>query len=205
MTAFTDAHGVIRERQSPLIVDAAEGNSEALSVLLESARLVVHEWATLRTQDPDDAEDVTQKVLLKLFTRLPVFRGESRLSSWLYRVTLNEVSGLFRKRAQEKAKARNWMETSDFPHTSDPDTDRIDRERTVGAIRNVACGLPPLQMAAFRLIDLGGMRPCEAARELGKSQANIRSSLCRARKKIRELVRLAQRDLKEYMGPGGNR
>lgn len=186
---------LIREQHSPLIIQAAAGDPEALSALLESARPMVHQWATLRTQDPDDAEDVTQMVLLKLCAGLPAFRGESRLSSWLYRVTMNETSGFCRKRTQERVQARVWMETRHYSFSTNSDSNQVDRQRVAGTIRNVACALPPLQMAAFRLIDLDGMRPCEAARELGKSQANIRSSLCRARKRIRELVPQAQHEL----------
>ncbi len=203
MTAFTEAHSLIRERQSPLIADAAKGDSEALSVLLESARPLVHEWATLRTQDQDDAEDVTQMVLLKLYTRLPVFRAEAKLSSWLYRVTLNEVRGLFRKRARERMKILLWSEseTQDLSTNSDPD--RIDQQRAASVVQEAASTLPPLQLATFRLVDLDGLRPCEAAKALGKTETNIRSSLCRARKKIRKLVRQAQRALSEDMISGG--
>jgi RNA polymerase sigma factor (sigma-70 family) len=76
-----------------------------------------------------------------------------------------------------------------------PDPERVDRQRAAGAVRDAAETLPPLQQAAFQLVDLDGMKPCEAARELGKTQTTLRSSLCRARKKIRELVEECRREL----------
>ncbi len=200
MCSVSDGLRRIGEPGSPLLSSAAEGNREALSSLLESARPVVHRWAILKTDDPDDAEDITQMVLLKLFSKLSTFRGESNISSWLYRVTANEALRVFRKKAKDKAKTRRWLDGGQPPSVVDPDDERIDRESAVGAIRSVAHSLPSLQFAAFRLVDLEGLRPSEAARELGRTQTTTRSSLCRARKKIRELVLQAQRDLATEMG-----
>jgi len=178
----------LRARRSRLITDAASGDRLALSTLLKSARPSVYQWAESRTRDPDDAEDITQVVLLRLVQNLPKFRGDSKLSSWLYRITIHEVSGFLRSRNRDRTIARSWP-GGDQEAVSPPfDPECIDRERTAGMVREAAATLPTLQQEAFRLVDLDGLKPCEAARELGKAQVNIRSSLCRARKKVRELV-----------------
>ena len=188
MTGISAEAGHLRERQSPIISQAAMGNHQALSTLLKSARPSIYQWAESRTHDPDDAEDITQIVLLRLIQNLPKFRGDSSLSSWLYRITLHEVSGLFKSRCRQRDLARAWP-GEDRATVSPPfDPECIDHERTVGMVQEAASALPTLQQAAFRLVDLGGFKPCEAAKELGKAQVNIRSSLCRARKKIRELL-----------------
>ena len=189
--------GMVGARTSPVLLDAVKGDPEALGTLLENARAVIHRWALVRIQDPDDAEDITQMVLLKLHSRLSNFRGESKLSSWLYRITVNEVAGLYRRRLREKARTDAWVQSGLCPSTCNPDPERIDRERTARWIRHASGDLSPLQLAAFQLVDLEGLRPCEAAKELGRSQGNIRASLCRARKKIRALVVEAHRDLAE--------
>lgn len=195
MRSISDSMGIIQERHSPLISAAAEGNPEALSAVLHAARPIVYQWAVSRTRDLDDAEDVTQLVLLRLYTGLPAFRGESRLSSWLFRVTVNEISGFCRRRAREQAQAHRWSEAQAPIFHQDTIPDRIDDRRAVGAVCDAASALPPLQQAAFRLVDLNGLKPCEAARELGKTQTTLRSSLCRARRKIRELVEECRREL----------
>jgi len=187
--------GMLGARTSPVLLDAARGDPEALATLLRAARTVVHRWALLRTQDPDDAEDITQMVLLKLYSRLPAFRREANLSSWLFRITVNEVSGLCRSRKREEAKADAWTRSGLCPTTFDPDLEGIDRANTVRKIRQASVNLSPLQLAAFQLVDLEGLRPCEAAEELGRTQGNIRSSLCRARRRIRELVLEARKEL----------
>ena len=178
----------LKARRSQLISDAANGDRRALSTLLESARPSVYQWAEARTRDPDDAEDITQLVLIRLIQNLPKFRGDSKLSSWLYRITVHEVSGFLRSRKRERTIARSWPGGEEETVSPPFDPECIDRERTAGVVRQVAATLPTLQQEAFRLVDLDGLKPCEAARELGKAQVNIRSSLCRARKKVRELV-----------------
>lgn len=197
MGAGLDGAHLLRERNCEVFKRAVQGDPRALSTLLQAARPVVHDWASRRIQDPDDAEDVTQLVLLKLYTRLPGFRGDSTLSSWLYRVTINEICGFYKKRAKERATAYTWLEASSEQGTRDHGLDPVDRTRVKSWILNAAGLLPPLQHTVFTLVDLAGLRPCEAARELGRTQANIRSTLCRARKKIRELVKKARSELVE--------
>ena len=195
MAQFPDPSGPLYDRGSPLVAEAAGGNQEALSSLLEMARPLVLRWASAWTRDPDDAEDVTQLVLLRLYSRISGFRGDSCLSSWLYRVTVNEAFGFSRKRSRVRTQTLTWKEPGAHESTSRQDTDSIDRRRLASAVTDAASALPHLQKAAFQLIDLDGYRPCEAAIELGRTQTTIRSTLCRARKKIRELVEECHREL----------
>jgi RNA polymerase sigma-70 factor (ECF subfamily) len=157
------------------------------SDLLEKVRPLVLSWVAGKTSDPDDAEDITQLVMLRLMTHLRTFRGESRFSSWLYRITANEVSGFYRGRWRE-TRGLDEQAVSQVPCSAYPIHDRLDGERLRAAVSDMASNLPPLQRAALHLVDLGGLKPCEAARALGKTEVNLRSSLCRARRKIRELV-----------------
>jgi RNA polymerase sigma-70 factor (ECF subfamily) len=187
-TEANRATGTLEERYSPTVAGAAEGDPDALSHLLESARPVVYRWAAARVKNHDDAEDVTQLVLLRLYANLTSFRGESRLSSWLYRVTVNEAAGYHRRESRYRDVIFMWTESESLSFGEKPKPDRIDDQRTVTAVREAASKLPPHQKSAFSLVDLHGLRPCEAARRLGKTQSAIRSNLCRARQKIRDLV-----------------
>jgi len=174
---------------------AMDGDRESLSALLEQVRPTVYRWAAMKTLDADDAEDVTQNVLLKVAKKIHTFRRDSSLSSWLYRITMNEATGFHRKRAREAEKGKAFLELNAETLREQPEIPRIDEQRAVDAILRFACTLPPLQFSSFRLIDVDGLRPAEAAGRLGKSQGNVRSSLCRARKRIRYLVLQARREL----------
>ena len=191
----------LREKRSGLVGKAVAGDSDALAILLERARPEVLRWAVRWTKDLDDAEYIAQMVLLRMHAGLSSFRGKSRLSSWLYRITLNEVSVFLQKEERSGWRMEDGLLEAATAIPTPPEPERIDRARACEFVKTVACTLPPLQLAVFQLVDLQGWKPCEAAEELGKTQANIRSSLCRARNKIRELVRKARRELAEEFFP----
>jgi RNA polymerase sigma factor (sigma-70 family) len=194
----------IRERRSPVILAAVHGDPDALAAVLSAARPQIFRWVFARIRDLDDAEDVTQLVLLRLYSRLSVFRGDSLLSSWLYRVTMNELSGFLRKKAREEAHSQRWSRREWGEATPPPEGEAIDHARAAEAVKELAMDLPPLQRASFQMVDVDGFRPCEAAEELGRTQTTIRSSLCRARQKIRELVEQCRRELVEdWLEPVG--
>ena len=180
-------HCVLGQRYSSLIKQAAEGDAEALTLLLRAARPVIYGWASQMTGDPDEAEDITQAVLVRVWGSLPGFRGDSRISSWLFRITANQVSENRRREKAQLTKARAWA--AQCPKSQNPfQPPSLDLSGFVESVRAVALDLPPVQRATFKLVALDGYKPCEAARELGKTQTTIRSTLCRARKKVRERV-----------------
>lgn len=168
--------------------DTASGNLSTLSNLLEEARPVVYRYAVRRTSDVDDAEDITQLVLLQVLSGISNYRGESRFSSWLYRITSNEAAGFYRRRVRGREIEQYSCEKLNQTISRPDVIDLIEFRRLKALVRELSSCLPPLQQLALRLVDLDGYRPCEVARLLGRTQPTIRSSLCRARKKIRELL-----------------
>jgi RNA polymerase sigma-70 factor (ECF subfamily) len=163
-------------------------------------RASVFGWVAAKAHDPDDAEDITQRVMLRVLTHFDTFRGESRLSSWLYRIAANEVASFYRGRWREVHGLDGHAEP-DPAYTAHSVQERLDGERLKAAVQDLAATLPPLQQATLRLVDLGHLKPCEAARALGKSEGNVRSSLCRARAKIRGLLRESRLRLVEELVP----
>lgn len=193
--AFDSANqNVLGKRYSSLIKQAAEGDTEALTFLLRIARPVIYEWASQMTGDADVAEDITQTVLIRIWSSLHGFRGDSRISSWLFRITANQVSENRRREKARLNKVRAWA-TQCAENKNPLQISSLDFKAFEENVRAVAQDLPPLQRATFKLVDLDGLKPCEAARELGKTQTTIRSTLCRARKKVRERVQEAEGDL----------
>lgn len=68
---------------------ARQGDREALEGLAGALRPLVCRWALVITGDPDDAEDVAQRVMMKMVTSIGGFDGRSKVTSWLYRITRN--------------------------------------------------------------------------------------------------------------------
>src|SRR5688500_4682438 len=94
--------------------DHAEAEDQALITLAQAGSKRALEQLVLRHQSwiynivlrmvyfPVDAEDITQEILIKLFTRLSTFEGRSSFRTWLYRIAVNHVLNMKRSRAEQK-------------------------------------------------------------------------------------------------------
>ena len=77
------------EDDKTLIKKAVTGNKAALEKLLKKHQPFVFNIAWKMVQNPNDAQDITQEVLIKVTTNLSQFRGESQFRTWLYRIVTN--------------------------------------------------------------------------------------------------------------------
>ena len=134
-----------------------------------------------------EAEDLTQEVFIQLHRKLGSFRGESAFTTWLHRLTVNQVLMHFRKRS---VKSELTTDDGEMPDSIDPDTlnpeampivDRISLETAISQ-------LPPGYRTAFVLHDVEGYEHEEIARILGCSPGTSKSQLHKARLKLRKLI-----------------
>lgn len=169
-----------------------------------SAEQIYHDYAPRvfnmarrMVRSDDDAEDVTQDVLLKVVRNLPSFRGESALPTWLHRVTLNTAISHRRKRAvRDERCARDPFDVvlADEPASkpgwdgaSAPEAPLLRRE-TRGLIERAIAGLPPIYRTVFVLSDVEGLPNAVIAKQLGLSLPAIKSRLHRARQLLRDAL-----------------
>jgi RNA polymerase sigma-70 factor (ECF subfamily) len=134
-----------------------------------------------------EAEDLTQEVFIQLHRKLGSFRGESAFTTWLHRLTVNQVLMHFRKRS---VRSELTTEDGEMPDSVDPDTtnpeampivDRIGLEIAISQ-------LPPGYRAVFVLHDVEGYEHEEIAKILGCSAGTSKSQLHKARLKLRKLL-----------------
>ncbi|HEV3082828.1 MAG TPA: sigma-70 family RNA polymerase sigma factor, partial [Gemmataceae bacterium] len=83
-----------------LIFQAKTGNRDALEKLVFRHQAWIYNIALRMVFHPQDAEDVTQEVLIKAITRLSTFQGDSQFRTWLYRITANHVLNMKRRGAE---------------------------------------------------------------------------------------------------------
>jgi len=168
-----------------LIRRAQEGDDDAFTALAVTWHPRVFRWACGLLDDPDDADDVAQQVLVRLYTHLGRFRGLARFSTWLYQVTLNAARDAERRRGR-RARAVERMLTLDPPPAAATVPDgRIAEGDVVERARAVLAALPDRQRAVFDLVELQGYAPQEAAALLGVSPPTARTHLLRARRALR--------------------
>ena len=157
----------------------------------------VYNMARRMVRSDADAEDVTQDVLLQVVRKLPTFRGESALPTWLHRVTINAALSHRRKQAvRDERRARDPFDTilAEEPErtlgwdgASAPEAYLLGRETRVLIERAIA-DLPPTYRGVFVLSDVEGLPNAAIADQLGLSLPAIKSRLHRARQLLRDVL-----------------
>jgi RNA polymerase sigma-70 factor (ECF subfamily) len=148
-------------------------------------------------QSDADAEDVTQDVLLQVVRKLPTFRGESALPTWLHRVTINAALSHRRRRAvREEQRARDPFDTvlaeqpapgAGWDDVPAPEAHLLRRE-TSALIERAIAGLPPIYRSVFVSADVEGLPNAAVAGRLGLSLPAVKSRLHRARQFMRDAL-----------------
>jgi RNA polymerase sigma-70 factor (ECF subfamily) len=140
------------------------------------------------TQNVAEAEDLAQEAFIQLFRKIGSFRGESAFTTWLHRLTVNQVLMHFRKKNVKMEQTTDDGETpvqivqgTQNPNAM-PVVDRIALDRAIGQ-------LPPGYRTVFVLHDVEGHEHEEIARMLGCSVGTSKSQLHKARMKLRMLLR----------------
>lgn len=167
---------------------SSQGNIAAFEMLYERYHRRTYSLCLRMTKNKSEAEDLTQEVFIQLFRKSGSFRGESAFSTWLHRMTVNQVLMYFRKRSvkNEKTSQDGEMPDQAAPESRDrmrmPVLDRI-------ALRRAVEQLPPGYRNVFTLHDVEGYEHTEVARILGISVGTSKSQLHKARLKLRGLLR----------------
>jgi RNA polymerase sigma-70 factor, ECF subfamily len=185
--------------------DGSEGSNDfSLDALKardrdEFARLVdafsnkIYRVALKIVNDPQDAEDVLQETFIKAYRSLPAFEGRSSLSTWLYRIAVNEALMIVRKRKvdavsldEEKDSGEEEVEPveiADWCCLPERDLLSVESRKFLDLAMQ---SLSPALRAVFVLRDIEGLSVKETADALGLSEPAVKTRLLRARLKLRE-------------------
>ena len=188
----------LEEAVADLVPRAQRGDAGALDALLRACRDTVYRWALVQTADAEDAEDVTQEVLIRVHGSLGRYEGRSRFTTWLYRVTHNEASNLGRgiRRRLNLSAAATREATVNTTGSADP-LDRIHASKVAALARDLLLGLPRRQREVFHLADIEGCAADEIAERLGMSPVTARVHLLHARRALRSELLARLPDLGE--------
>jgi RNA polymerase sigma-70 factor (ECF subfamily) len=166
---------------------AALGNIAAFELLYKRYHRRTYSLCLRMTSSPSEAEDLTQEVFIQLFRKIGSFRGESAFSTWLHRLTVNQVLMHFRRRSVKNERTSG---DGEVPEQTVPGTENqakmpvIDRIALTRAITE----LPPGYRSVFMLHDVEGYEHEEVARILKISVGTSKSQLHKARLKLRGLL-----------------
>ncbi len=166
---------------------AAAGNMMAFEEVYQRHHRRVYSICLRMLQNATEAEDLTQDVFIQLYRKIGSFRGDSAFTTWLHRLTVNQVLMHFRKRNVKFEKTTEEGETpvqvvggTENPRKM-PVVDKI-------AIENAIAQLPNGYRNVFVLHDVEGYEHEEVAKILGCSVGTSKSQLHKARLKLRKLL-----------------
>jgi RNA polymerase sigma-70 factor (ECF subfamily) len=171
-----------------LAQSAAKGDMAAFEELYQRHNRRVYSLCLRMLQNAHEAEDLTQEVFIQLYRKIGSFRGDSAFTTWLHRMTVNQVLMHFRKRSVKNEKTTEEGETpvqvvsgTENPRKM-PIVDKIALDRAIAQ-------LPKGYKSVFILHDVEGHEHEEVAKILGCSVGTSKSQLHKARMKLRKLLK----------------
>ena len=171
-----------------LAQQAAGGDESAFEAIYKRHFRRVYALCLRMMGNPTEAEDLTQETFTHLYRKIGSFRGESAFTTWLHRMTVNQVLMHFRKRStrSEKTTAEGETPVQIVAGTQNPDRmpiiDRIALDKAIAQ-------LPPGYRTVFMLHDVEGYEHDEIAQMLGVAEGTSKSQLHKARLKLRQHIR----------------
>jgi RNA polymerase sigma-70 factor (ECF subfamily) len=191
-----------RESVEALARRAAEGDEAAFDRLVRRIHPRLVRWALVKTTEVDDADEVVQRTLVRMYRALPGFRGDSRVTTWAYRIAANvwlDMQRARKSRSRVEEPLMDDMEHSAAATTPRPDA-RVERGQEADLLRRFLADLAPRQREVLELVDLQGLAPSEAAAAMDVTPSTARVHLHRARRALRRIILDERPELAEEYG-----
>jgi RNA polymerase sigma-70 factor (ECF subfamily) len=144
---------------------------------------IVRAWAAT----PEDQEDLFQEILLQLWTSIPSFRGESRETTWIYRVAFNTALVWRRKETRRRHK-HELLHLNEPLQPVESGTEGRDRREMIELVTSAIRQLPTVD-ASLALMHLDGLTYREMSEVLGISENHVGVKLNRIRKVLTEQMK----------------
>jgi RNA polymerase sigma-70 factor, ECF subfamily len=173
------------------------GDERALAELADAYGTKIYQLAFRYLRNKEDAEEVTQDVLFKVYRKVGAFRGDAALSSWIYRITFNAAMSRVRtaqfQRSQEDDR-QLASDDSESSSASQPDIadwsnmadERVLRSQLRRRVLRAILALPVIYRAPVMLRDIQGMSTEEASAMLRVKDQTLKSRLHRGRLILRK-------------------
>ncbi|HUF14087.1 MAG TPA: sigma-70 family RNA polymerase sigma factor [Longimicrobiales bacterium] len=182
LAAQAKLEAVSEAQPASLVERAQRGERGAFESLYREHVGRVHALCLRMSGDRGRAEELTQDVFVRAWSRLGSFRGDAAFGTWLHRIAVNAVLQKRRsdRRREQRVETREMLE-HEAPVTRERPAERMDLERAIA-------GLPEGAKAVFLLHDVHGYKHHEIADMLGIAVGTTKAQLHRARRLLREAL-----------------
>jgi RNA polymerase sigma factor (sigma-70 family) len=180
-----------------LVALAQGGSREALEALIEKHQAWIYNIALRMVYLPQDAEDITQEILIKLITKLSTFEGRSAFRTWLYRIVVNHILNMKRTRGEEAewtfekyGNGLNSAADEELPdrHAVPVDVSLLVEEAKIGCTTGMLLCLTREQRLVYVLGEIFGVTDAVGAELMEISRDNFRQRLARARRDLHQFM-----------------
>lgn len=174
-----------------------EGESELFYDLVRPCERAVYGAVYAVVQNEADAEEVAQEAVLKAFSNLHQFRGESRFSTWLVRIAINEARTRSRRNRLRAAQSLDEAPNDDTGGDYTPiclvdwreiPSDALQRSEVREMLARALASLSQIYREVVMLRDVQQLSISETAAILGISQGSVKTRLLRARLQLRDVL-----------------
>jgi len=172
----------------PSIQALKAGDEQAYRCLFEQERDRLQNFVTKIVGDRDEAENIVQETFAAAYRQMEDFRGESKVSTWLFSIARHLAYGHLRKTKRHRYREH---ETIEFLQAEQADTaamtlEAVETEERKRIVHDALQELPDHYRRVVQLRDLEEKSTTETAEQLGLTEVNVRVRLHRARKQLRE-------------------
>jgi len=176
------------ESESVLVKRAIDGDGDAFASLFQLHRGRVYAVCLRMTNNPADADDLTQEAFIQAFRKLRTFRDEWALSTWLNRVAVNTALMHFRKCVTAQSSLDGSSESESSKREFGRQDERLKHSLDRIALKRALDALPFGYRTIFELHEFDGYGHREIAKILHCTVGNSKSQLHKAKQRIRECL-----------------
>jgi RNA polymerase sigma-70 factor (ECF subfamily) len=178
---------------SEVVMLALNGNMQAFDTIVREYRETVFRVAMRIVKNEEEAEDVTQDAFMNAYRKLDTFKGDSALSSWIYRIAVNTALMRLRKKKRLAEISYEGLQSTDAvdflwneaDHKVDRGDDIAESKELRGQIAMAIEELEPKYKDVFVAKEVDGLSLQEIADEMDLSIPAVKSRLHRARLSLR--------------------
>ena len=180
-----------REQEREIIERVLSGDTEAFEALVLEHQNKVYSLALRMVGNEEDARDMAQEAFIRAFNFLSGFRGDSKFSVWLYRLTSNICIDFLRSRSKKQTVSMTWTDEDgeeagelEIPDDTWSPEQQLERSLTRESVRRGLDSLSPQYREILLLREISGLSYEEIAKALNLEEGTVKSRIFRARKKL---------------------
>jgi len=186
----------MNETLETLVAKAQSGDKAALEQVVLGVKDMVYNLSAKMLLFPEDAQDASQEILVRLVTRLSTYKGDSKFTTWAYRVAVNYLltaqGKQSRKFAMDFDQYANFVDAGQSPHATTASNEGelrlLELEVKTSCTQGLLLCLAPSSRLVYIVGDILGLDGPAGAQIIGTTPANFRQQLARGRAKVRNFL-----------------